>query len=93
MNYLYFQKLSTSQDSSTLVQNEGTTKDPLPDSLDEINQLRSGSGEHYSVTGSAADSMQVYNLPILLNFAIFVSFCKVFSIVVVLYSVASKIWL
>ncbi|XP_066373596.1 kinesin-like protein KIN-7K, chloroplastic [Miscanthus floridulus] len=51
-------KLSTSQDSSTLVQNEGTTKDPLPDSLDEINQLRSGSGEHSSVTGSAADSMQ-----------------------------------
>ncbi|CAD6213226.1 unnamed protein product [Miscanthus lutarioriparius] len=33
-------------------------KDPLPDSLDEINQLRSGSGEHSSVTGSAADSMQ-----------------------------------
>jgi len=93
MNYLYFQKLSTSQDSSTLVQNEGTTKDPLPDSLDEINQLRSGSGEHSSVTGSAADSMQVYNLPIVLNFAIFVSFCKVFSIVVVLYSVASKILL
>lgn len=69
MNYLYFfQKLSTSQDSSTLVQNEGTTKDPLSDSLDEINQLRSGSGEHSSVTGSAADSTQVYNLPILLNF-------------------------
>ncbi|PWZ55151.1 hypothetical protein Zm00014a_039013 [Zea mays] len=51
-------KLSTSQDSSTLVQNEGTTKDHLPDSLDEINQLRSGSGEHSSATCSATDSMQ-----------------------------------
>ncbi|AQK64625.1 Kinesin-like protein KIN-7D mitochondrial [Zea mays] len=56
-------KLITSQDSSTLVQTEGTTKDPLssalPDSLDEINQLRSGTGEQSSVTGSATDSMQV----------------------------------
>ncbi|KAG2547897.1 hypothetical protein PVAP13_9KG131100 [Panicum virgatum] len=55
-------KLSTSQDSSMPVQNEGTTKDPLssalPDSLDEINQLRSASGEHSSITGSAPDSMQ-----------------------------------
>jgi centromeric protein E len=46
-----------------LVQNEGNTKDPLtsalPDSLDEINQLRSASGEHSSITGSALDSMQV----------------------------------
>ncbi|KAF8672173.1 hypothetical protein HU200_049740 [Digitaria exilis] len=55
-------KLSTSQDSSTAVQNEGTTKDSTsshsPDSLDEINQLRSAHGEHSSVTGSASDSMQ-----------------------------------
>jgi hypothetical protein len=29
--------LENAQDSSTLLQNEGTTKDPLPDSLDEIN--------------------------------------------------------
>ncbi|KAK8444743.1 hypothetical protein SEVIR_9G193500v4 [Setaria viridis] len=56
------QDLSTSQDSSMPVQNEGTTKDPLtsalPDSLDEINQLRSASGEHSSITGSAPDSVQ-----------------------------------
>ncbi|WVZ59574.1 hypothetical protein U9M48_009695 [Paspalum notatum var. saurae] len=56
-------KLSTSQDSSTLVQNEGTTRDPLssasPDSLDEINQLRAASGDNSSVPGSAPDSMQV----------------------------------
>ncbi|KAJ1294848.1 hypothetical protein BS78_01G177900 [Paspalum vaginatum] len=56
-------KLSTSQDSSTLVQNEGTTRDPLssasPDSLDEINQLRAASGEHSSVPDSAPDSIQV----------------------------------
>ncbi|XP_062200832.1 kinesin-like protein KIN-7K, chloroplastic isoform X2 [Phragmites australis] len=55
-------KLSTSQDSSTLVQNEGTTKDSpssaLTDPLDEISHLRSASGEHSSVTGSASDSMQ-----------------------------------
>nr|CAB3494204.1 unnamed protein product [Digitaria exilis] len=59
-------KLSTSQDSSTAVQNEGTTKDSTsshsPDSLDEINQLRSAHGEHSSVTGSASDSMQIENL-------------------------------
>nr|CAB3499157.1 unnamed protein product [Digitaria exilis] len=59
-------KLSTSQDSSTAVQNEGTTKDSTsshsPDSLDEINQLRSANGEHSSVTGSASDSMQIENL-------------------------------
>ena len=82
-----FQKLSTSQDSSTPVQNEGTTKDPLssalPDSLDEINQLRSASGEHSSITGSAPDSMQVGQLPILPMFLIkkFL-ICKVFSIVI-----------
>uniref|UniRef100_A0A804PAD7 Kinesin-like protein n=1 Tax=Zea mays TaxID=4577 RepID=A0A804PAD7_MAIZE len=62
-NSLSEQDLITSQDSSTLVQTEGTTKDPLssalPDSLDEINQLRSGTGEQSSVTGSATDSMQV----------------------------------
>lgn len=55
-------KLSTSQDSSTLVQNEGTAKDlssASPDSLDEINQLRAASGEHSSVPGSAPDSTQV----------------------------------
>ncbi|CAN6304588.1 unnamed protein product [Urochloa humidicola] len=56
-------KSSTSQDSLSPVQNEGTTKDPLssalPESLDEINQLRSASGEHSSITGSAPDSMQV----------------------------------
>ncbi|KAL6906522.1 hypothetical protein ACP4OV_004123 [Aristida adscensionis] len=55
-------KLSTSHDSSTPVQNEGTAKDSLPsalqDPLDEINQIRSASGEHSSVTGSAPDSTQ-----------------------------------
>ena len=71
MNQLcIFQKLSTSQDSSTLVQNEGTTKDSpssaLTDPLDEISHLRSASGEHSSVTGSASDSMQVGHLLILL---------------------------
>lgn len=54
-------ELSTSRDSSTLVQNNGTGKDTLssalPDPLDEINQLRSASGEHSSVTGSAPDAM------------------------------------
>ncbi|KAL6642832.1 hypothetical protein ACP70R_021013 [Stipagrostis hirtigluma subsp. patula] len=55
-------KLSTSQDSSTLVQNEGTAQDSLPsasqDPLDEITQLRSASGEHSSVTGVVPDSAQ-----------------------------------
>ncbi|GJM91214.1 hypothetical protein PR202_ga07570 [Eleusine coracana subsp. coracana] len=50
-------KLSAAGDSSTPVQNEGTTKGS-PDSLDELNQLRSASGEHSSVTGSASDSTQ-----------------------------------
>ncbi|PNT67686.1 hypothetical protein BRADI_3g30547v3 [Brachypodium distachyon] len=56
-------KLTTSQDSSMLVQNDSTVKDSvslaLSDPLDEINQLRSASGDHSSVTGSATDSSQV----------------------------------
>jgi len=55
----------------------------LPDSLDEINQLRSASGEHSSITGSAPDSMQVGQLPILPMFLIKKLICKVFSIVIV----------
>jgi hypothetical protein len=68
--FCILQKLSPAGDSSTLVQNEGITKDMLPsaltDPLDEINQLRSASGEHCSVTGSASDSAQVGYLLILL---------------------------
>ncbi|KAM3402623.1 hypothetical protein ACQJBY_006466 [Aegilops geniculata] len=55
-------KLSSSQDSTTVVQNDSTSKDTLssalPDLLDEINGLRSASGDP-SVTGSGQDSMQV----------------------------------
>uniref|UniRef100_A0ACD5U4W6 Uncharacterized protein n=2 Tax=Avena sativa TaxID=4498 RepID=A0ACD5U4W6_AVESA len=52
-------KLSTSQDNSTLVQNGGTALSvALPDPLDEINELRSASGDHSSVTGSGPDSTQ-----------------------------------
>uniref|UniRef100_R7W0T8 Kinesin-like protein n=1 Tax=Aegilops tauschii TaxID=37682 RepID=R7W0T8_AEGTA len=57
------QKLSSSQDSTTVVQNDSTSKDTLssalPDPLDEINGLRSASGDPSSVTGSGQDSMQV----------------------------------
>ncbi|VAH17303.1 unnamed protein product [Triticum turgidum subsp. durum] len=56
-------KLSSSQDSTTVVQNDSTSKDTLssalPDPLDEINGLRSASGDPSSVTGSGQDSMQV----------------------------------
>ncbi|KAF0928782.1 hypothetical protein E2562_010660 [Oryza meyeriana var. granulata] len=55
-------KLSTSQDSSTLVQNDSATKDSLssalPDAVDEINQLRCVSGDHSSVAGSGPDALQ-----------------------------------
>lgn len=56
-------KLSSSQDSTTVVQNDSTSKDTLssafPDPLDEINGLRSANGDPSSVTGSGQDSMQV----------------------------------
>ena len=56
-------KLSSSQDSTMVVQNDSTSKDTLssalPDPLDEINGLRSASGDPSSVTGSGQDSMQV----------------------------------
>ena len=46
-----------------LAQNDGTVKDSLsvalPDPLDEINALRSASGDHSSVTGSGPDSTEV----------------------------------
>ena len=46
-----------------LSQNDGTVKDSLsvalPDPLDEINALRSTSGDHSSVTGSGPDSTEV----------------------------------
>lgn len=58
-----FQKVSTSQDSSMLVQNDSATKDSLssasPDAVDEINQLRCASGDHSSIAGSGPDEMQV----------------------------------
>ena len=61
--FYLFQKLSTSQDNSMLAQNDGTVKDSLsvalPDPLDEINALRSASGDHSSVTGSGPDSTEV----------------------------------
>ncbi|KAG8092257.1 hypothetical protein GUJ93_ZPchr0012g22040 [Zizania palustris] len=54
--------LSTSQDSSMLVQNDSAAKDSLssasPDPADEINQLRCSSGDHSSVAGSGPDAMQ-----------------------------------
>ncbi|KAL5224896.1 hypothetical protein ABZP36_011535 [Zizania latifolia] len=54
--------LSTSQDSSMLVQNDSAAKDSLssasPDPADEINQLRCASGDHSSVAGSGPDAMQ-----------------------------------
>ncbi|KAI5017412.1 hypothetical protein ZWY2020_042300 [Hordeum vulgare] len=56
-------KLSSSQDGTTVVQNDSTSKDTLssalPDPLDEINGLRSASGDPSSVTGSGQDSTQV----------------------------------
>ncbi|BAT11636.1 kinesin-like protein KIN-7K, chloroplastic [Oryza sativa Japonica Group] len=55
-------KVSTSQDSSMLVQNDSATKDSLssasPDAVDEINQLRCASGDHSSIAGSGPDEMQ-----------------------------------